>query len=411
MRPATTRTDFKPVILGGDIASYAMAREFHEAYGAKSTCVVPAPIKIIERSRFIDVLTVESMSGDQLLKAITDLAREAGDKPLVVLANSDAVVDRLNEISGDLPGNVRYSLPPLDVMRRVSDKIQFAELCGEYGLEAPHSEVVHLAGSDPIAPSQITFPLIAKPAVSSAEYFLLYAKGFKKVYFIHDQAELDRLWANLRAEGFTGDFLVQELIGGDDTFVDMITCYVNQEGKTTLFVSAQVLLEDHAPALYGNPVAMITRPMPELWEKVANMLSGIGWRGFANFDMKRDPNDGREIFMDFNPRLGANSYYACVGGVNPMRAIVDDLVDGTDEVQRMERVALYTRARPKLVRRYLTDQALRGEFDEIVKHGVVGDSLRYPADSLLARLIGLGMEFNYDRKFARYYPKPTDTSF
>ncbi|MBQ9006497.1 MAG: ATP-grasp domain-containing protein, partial [Atopobiaceae bacterium] len=110
-------------------------------------------------------------------------------------------------------------------------------------------------------------------------------------------------------------------------------------------------------------------------------------------------------------RIGNNSYYACVGGANPMRALVADLVDGTDEVHRISENGLYTRARPALVRRYLTDEALRSEFDQIVRARKVANPMRYPADTLRARLVGKAMELNYDRKFARYYPKPTDTSF
>lgn len=411
MKRTPTRTDIVPVILGGDMASYPMAREFHEAYGVRSICVVPEPIKIIERSNFIDVHYVDDMGADQLKAALTSIANEHANQKIILMANSDPVVERLERISGELPANVLSALARHDLIERVSDKIEFARLCAEYGLHAPNSEVVHLGGSDAIAPTQISFPLIAKPAISSAEYFKLYAKGFQKVYFLHTQDELDKLWASLRAEHFSGDFLVQELIEGDDTYVDMITCYVNQQGKVTLYVSSQVLLEDHNPALYGNPVAMITRPMPDLWEKVAAMLQDLGWRGFANFDMKRDPKTGRVIFMDFNPRLGANSYYACVGGVNPMEALVADLVDGSEEVMRISRTGLYSRARAGLVRRYLTDSALRDEFDQIVRAKAVADPMRYRQDSLMARAIGLAMELNYDRKFKRFYPKPTDTSF
>jgi D-aspartate ligase len=405
------RNDIRPVILAGDMSSYPLAREFHEAFGTKSTCIVPEPIKIIETSSIVDVHRVPTMGADDLRDAICAISAEDPSKTVVLIANSDAVVERVEGISHDLPSNVRCSLPPHDPMVEASNKITFARMCERYGLDAPRSEVVHLAGTDPIGPTSIPFPLVAKPAESSAEYFLLYAKGFKKVYCIRSQAELDELWAALRAEGYSGDFLVQELIGGDDTYVDMITCYVNQRGKVTMFVSAQVLLEDHNPMLLGNPVAMITRPMPELWEKVGRMLGDIGWRGFANFDMKRDPETGRVLFMDFNPRIGANSYYACVGGVNPMRALVADFVDGTDEVMRIDRKGLYSRARPSLVRRYLTDPKLLAEFDEIVRGGNVADPMRYKGDSLASRSIGRLMELNYDRKFAKYYPVPTPDAF
>ena len=407
----STRTDIVPLILGGDMSVYPLAREFHEAFGVSSTCVCPSPISIIERSRFIDTHHVDTMEADSILEAVTEVAQANKDRHIILMANYDAAVERVSAIADQLPDNVRFALPPHDVVERVSNKIEFEHICAEYGLDAPHSEVVKLAGGEPIAPTKVPFPLIAKPAVSSAEFFRLFDKGFKKVYFIQEQSELDQLWSDLRAEGFTGDFLVQELIGGDDTYVDMITVFVNQAGKVTLFVSSQVLLEDHAPTLFGNPVAMITRPMPELWEKVEAMLGGIGWYGFANFDMKRDPKTGREIFMDFNPRIGNNSYYACVGWANPMRALVADLVDGTDEVHRISENGLYTRARPALVRRYLTDEALRSEFDQIVRARKVANPMRYPADTLRARLVGKAMELNYDRKFARYYTKPTDTSF
>lgn len=411
MKQANTRNDILPLILGGDVSVYPMAREFHEAFGVSSICIAPSPIAIINRSRFINVRNIEAMEEENLVQAIGEVSAENPDKKILLMANYDAAVDRISTIADRLPANVTYLLPPRNVMERVSNKITFAELCAEHGLDAPHSEIVHVDGESPIEPTKIIFPLIAKPAISSAEYFRLFQQGFKKVYFLQNQAELDELWNDLRGVGFTGDFLVQELIGGDDTYVDMMTFYVNQHGKVTLFVSAQVLLEDHAPTLFGNPVAMITRPMPELWEKVASMLVAIGWRGFANFDMKRDPKTGREVFMDFNPRLGANSYYAVAGGVNPMRAIVADLVDGTDEIIRIDRNALYTRARPGLVRRYLTDEALRKEFDAIVKGRRTVNPMVYQKDSIGARLVGYAMEFNYDRKFARYYPRPTNTSF
>ena len=247
--------------------------------------------------------------------------------------------------------------------------------------------------------------------MSSAEYNKLYAKGFKKIYFLHEQAELDQLWRDLRAEGFTGDFLVQELIEGDDTYVDMMTVYINQKGEPTMFAGAQVLLEDHAPSLFGNPVAMITRPLPELWEKVGHMLSDLGWRGFANFDMKRDPKTGREIFMDFNPRIGANSYYACAGGLNPMEALVDDFVDGGSMVLRTSREAIYSRAPVSMVRKYIADTELLAEYDALARAGEVYNPVRYKGDSLRARAMGLLMEKNYVRKFKRYYPERTDTAF
>ncbi len=410
-RSVEPRTDFIPVILGGDISAYALAREFHEGYRVKSICIVPAPIALIKNSAIIDVQLIPDLDPMTIADAVNGIAAAHPEQKIVLMANTDALVETVEQVIDRFGEQVICPLPPHDLMRRVSDKIEFEKICDEYGLDTTHSEIVHLAGTDPIPPSRIPFPLIAKPAVSAA-FSHLYVKGFKKVYFVREQAELDQLWHDLREVGFDGDFLVQELIEGDDTYVDMITVYIDSNGKATMFGGAQVLLEDHAPSLFGNPVAMLTRPMPELWEKVAAMLSGIGWRGFANFDLKRDKNTGRPIFMDFNPRIGRNSYYSCAGGVNPMVSLVSDVIDHKGgRVAKMPNSVLYTLVPPSLLDRYIIDADLKREVQDVVAAGEVHNPTRYAADSNRARLDAWIMEKNQRRKFARYYPEPTDSAF
>ncbi len=247
----------------------------------------------------------------------------------------------------------------------------------------------------------------------SAGYYDTLLKGFKKVYYITAQAELDELWRDLRASGFTGDFLVQELIGGDDTYMDSLTLYIGRDGKPRLLGAAQVLLEDHAPAMLGNPVAMVIREKPELWRRAAALLADAGYRGFANFDVKRDPATGREIFLDCNPRMGRNSYYNVAGGVNTMEVLVRDAIDGADDDVRIAGApALYTLVPLSLLRRYVRDEELLAEVNDLILRKRVFDPQRYEADRGLRRMIDVELtEKNQIRKFARYYPEATDTSF
>ena len=208
--------------------------------------------------------------------------------------------------------------------------------------------------------------------------------------------------------------LVQELIGGDDTYADSVTLYIDSQGKTTLFASAHVLLGDHAPTMLGNPVAMVTQQVPELWERTSRMLAEVGYHGFANFDVKRDPkNPGRYVFFEVNPRIGRNSYYVCAGGVNPMRVTVADLVDHVSlEPQVAGEKVLYTLVPLGLLRKYVLDADLAAEVESLVRAGKVFDPQRYGCDRGIRRMVDVCLtECNQNRKFARYYPKPTDTSF
>ena len=213
------------------------------------------------------------------------------------------------------------------------------------------------------------------------------SRGFKKVYFIERQAQLDELWHDLRAAGFAGTFIVQELIGGDDTYMDSVTLYIDSNGRPTLFGGANVLLEDHAPSMLGNPVAMITTSMPEVWQRCAEMLCAVGYRGYANFDVKRDPKTGRMLFLEVNPRIGRNSYYVCAAGVNPMRACVEDLVRGRAlDPMRAENEILYTLVPLRLLRHYVRDEQLRARMERLVREGKVFDPQRYDKDRSIRRV-------------------------
>ena len=412
MAASPSRTDFLPVVLGGDIGAYALCREFHEAYGVRPVVVSTGFIGAISHSRILSTLAIPSLTREGLLPAIARIAAEHPDVTPLVVANTDQLIELLEDVRDELPETVVCPIPPRPAFDAVCDKDMFSRLCREHGLDAPRTEVVRLAGDATIAPSALPFPVVAKPAVS-AEYYPTMLKGFKKVYYVTEQSQLDGLWRDLRAAGFGGDFLVQELIGGDDTYMDSLTLYIGRDGRPRLLGAAQVLLEDHAPSMLGNPVAMVIREKPELWERTAALLSDAGYRGFANFDIKRDPATGRELFLDCNPRIGRNSYYNVAGGVNPMEVLVRDVIDGeSDEVRVAREEALYTLVPVSLLRRYVRDEALLAEVNELVRRGRVFDPQRYDRDRGLRRVIDVELtEKNQIRKFAQYYPEPTDTSF
>lgn len=407
------RNDLIPVIIGGDIGAYALGRELHEAFGVRSRCVAPSPIGAISHSKIFECLPVEHLTYDSIFSVLSGIANDNPDKTVFVVSNADPQIPVLAAMSSRLPKNVVMSVPPMDVVDLVSDKSKFAELCARNGLETPRSEVACLAGSDPIPATKIEFPVVVKPA-RSPEYNPFIARGFQKVYFIQSQPELDELFSSLREAGCTTDMLVQELIGGDDTYADSVTLYIDREGKTTLFASARVLLEDHAPTMLGNPVAMVTQQVPELWERASRMLSEVGYHGFANFDVKRDPrHPGRYVFFEVNPRIGRNSYYVCAAGANPMSVVVADLVDHEScEPQVAEDEILYTLVPLGLLRTYILDSDLLSKVNELIRAGRVYDPQRYERDRGIRRMLDVSLtEFNQRRKFARFYPKPTETSF
>ncbi len=407
-----SRNDLIPVIVGGDIGAYALGREFHEAFGCTCISVNNGSIAAMKHSNIFRHRVVNQLDGPTIARVVTEIAQVHPQMKIALVANTDALIESLIDAKSSLPANVVCPIPSRNAFNAVCDKISFSALCKKHGLDVPQMEVVSLAGTNPIAQTQIPFPVVAKPAVS-AEYSSYLGRGFKKIYFIKNQSELSKLWINLREAGFSGEFLVQELIGGDDTYMDSLTLYIGGDGSPRRLGAAQVLLEDHAPTMVGNPVSMMIRKKPELWEKATRMLVDVGYRGFANFDVKRDPKTSRELFLDCNPRIGRNSYYNALAGVNPMEVMVREAIDGTkDEVKIAGRAGLYTLVPLKLLRRYIRSKELSAEMEGYIKQGLVADPQRYSADWGLRRRFDVEItEINQFNKFKKYYPQPTDTSF
>ena len=416
-RPLSPRQDILPVIIGGDFGVYGIGRCFNEAFGCRCICVGSQPTESITRSHFFDVRHVSAHATDaQLLDTLMTIAGEHPDKKLILMANHDIFSAFVARNMDKLSRHYALPFPNLEVMNRLTDKAEFARACERAGIDTPGTVVVDFSDATNeawVAPEiPFTFPVVAK-AANGEPYDVLEFEGKRKIWFIDTPAELAKLWETLKKAGFRDTFLVQELVPGDNTAMRSITAYVDSRGEVTLIGSARVLLEDHAPTMIGNPVAMITEDFPQLWADACALLTENGYRGFANFDVKIDPRDGRALFFEVNPRIGRNSFYLTAAGANPMIPMVADLIDGQacEQTQATDEI-LYTLVPDSLLLRYITDSDLRGRVKRIIREGRRFDLLLNPTEKDLRRnLIVWLQKQNHRRKFARYYPEPTETSY
>jgi D-aspartate ligase len=407
----------QPVILGADIGVYALARAFHEEYGVRSIVVSGAALGPVAHSRILDnVLVADGHDPRQLVDALLRVAAEHAGARLVLLANSDWLVRVVVQHRAELEPH--YVVPFLgeELMDRLSDKATFAEVATELGIAVPRTIVQDFALADDPAwapvPVDVGYPLIAK-AASSADYQDVEFAGKKKVFEIRTPDELTALWASLRAAGFRGRFVVQELVPGDDTQMRSITAYVDSTGVITLLCSAHVLLEEHTPSGLGNPAAMVVTREDAMLEQARTFLRGVGYVGFANFDVKVDPRDGSFRFFEVNPRIGRNNYYVTAAGANVARFLVEDRVlDHRLEPVVVDTEVLYSILPHRLLLGYVLDPALAARVRGLIRDRKVAHPLRYAKDAGPRRLwYALAASVNQVRKFRRYYPKVTGTGF
>ena len=406
-----------PVVFGYDIAAYSFARIFHEAIGVRSLVVAEAARGPINDSRILGVrLVPEGTCEDEsaFLATLDSIAREHADERLVLLVNTDEAVEFAAKNRSRLQRDWFLPYGSQAAVETANSKAAMAGIVTAIGLSAPARTRIDL--EDPDAWKRelkgVRFPVVVKPERGS-DLGAYWNQGLRKVLPIPTRPQAYETFERWRRGGVRAPLIVQELIPGDDTVQWVVNGYVDSRGEVTLIGSARVLLEDHAPTMIGNPVAMITEDFPQLWADACALLTENGYRGFANFDVKIDPRDGRALFFEVNPRIGRNNWYMAAAGANPMIPMVADLIDGQacEQTQATDEI-LYTLVPDSLLLRYITDSDLRGRVKRIIREGRRFDLLLNPTEKDLRRnLIVWLQKQNHRRKFARYYPEPTETSY
>lgn len=385
MQQSISSHEFVPVILGGDITAYSLARTFHEAYGVRSVAVSRLHSEMISRSGILENIVISDLENAALfVQRLEKIAAQHASKRCILLACGDWYVRLIAEHRAALEAHFVIPYIPLELMNRLVRKDSFYSLCAE--LDIPHPETVVCDCTRTELPElPFSYPIIAKPA-ASAEYHYAQFPGKRKVYRLENEAELCDLLRRLRASGYAGKFLLQEFIPGDDTSMRILTCYSDQSGKVRFQSSGHVLLEDHAPMGVGNPVAILKDCNRTVMEDAKRLLEHVGYTGFSNFDIRFDARDGRYKFLEINTRLGRSNYYVTAAGDNVARWMVEDLLyhamreDGAPVIAE-NTDSLYTVVPRSVILDYVRDPALRAQVHALWEAGKAANPLDYAGDT------------------------------
>lgn len=395
--------------------TYTLARAFHAELGVRTTVVtrtVPAPVR---GSAIIDNVTFPEMDDQEALAAfLTRLADERPGHRFLLLAVFDWWIERIAQLREHL--DERWAIPYPDgaTIERLNDKQGFAELCAQLGVAHPETRIVE--GDLPEAQvagvlDGLRFPLVAKAADPPAFHGVDY-EGKVKVAFVDTLEELLDQRRRMGAAGYDGALVVQERIPGGDEQMRVLTTYSDLSGTVRWGRTGHVLLEDHDPMWVGNPLAIIHGASATAMADATRLLEHVGWTGYANFDIKVDPRDGREHLFELNPRLGRSHGYLYAAGHPFLTPYVREYIEGRDPFDEVEMGPerddwLYAVAPVPLVQRYLTDPETARRVRRIKARGRVVRPFVYAPDRGWERSVAqIRSDAAFVRNFARHYRTP-----
>ena len=318
-------TSFLPLLFGGDINVYSMARAFHEAYGIRSTAYGKFATGVCYESAILDYrVCAQNEDGPTFFQNVCGYAGEHPDKTVLVIGCGDSYVKLAARYRDQFPANVIAPYIDYDLMDRLTNKEKFYELCDQFGIDHPGTFVYRREmGYD----FQLPFgaPYICKPS-NGVAYWEHDFPGSEKVFCLPTREALETTLDKVYAAGYPDSMIIQEFIPGDDSFMRVLTCYSGADAKVRLMCLGHVLLEEHTPHGVGNHAVIITEPNDELCEKFRLFLEALHFTGFSNFDIKYDQRDGKFKAFEINTRQGRSNYYVTGAGYNLARILVEDRV-------------------------------------------------------------------------------------
>ena len=213
------------------------------------------------------------IDSDDFLDALCDfLVRESIDLVIPTIDPDLVRLDRWRDLIAERAPRARLLVSPGSVIRIARDKRLSRDAFAALGAEVPEAV-------DPQAPD-LAFPLFIKPASGSASI------GAVRV---DDGEELRARLAE------TDEPMVESLIGGDETTVDVL---LDLKGQALCAVPRRRL-----QVRGGEVTRGIIERSPELEARAMAIASGLGCIGPVTVQF-RNPAPGRWVAMELNARMG-----------------------------------------------------------------------------------------------------------
>ena len=286
---------------------------------------------------------------------------------------------------------------------KLSIKESFYQVCTEHGFSFPKTATCSYEDHENLE-LPFDFPVIIKPS-NSVAYWNCRFPHKKKVFVAETREEFEAILKAIYSSSYHDHLILQEYIPGDDSNMRVMNCYCGRDKKVKLIALGNALLEEHSPEGIGSYAAIINGYDEKLAEMMKGFLEGIGYVGFANFDMKYDSRDGSYKLFEMNLRQGRSSFFVTAAGYNLAKWLVEDVLYHKDlPCTVATNKVLWSIIPRRIIFQYVKDPALQAEAKELIRQGKYCQSYYYKGDRSLKRWVNFKKnQFHYFEKYKRYF--------
>ncbi len=409
----TKKQDFIPVLLGGDLNLYGMARSFHEITNKPVRTIASASIA---PTKYTDILTIEVVpnfdTDPTFIETMREVAKGYKDAkaPVILMGMGDWYTDLISKHLEEL--SETFVCPYIDktLEKKLVNKQDFYEICETYDLPYPKTKIMtkELVEKGEEA-NPFSYPIALKPA-NSVSWNDFTSPIKEKVYIIDNEADYTRVVKGIYSEGYEDNMILQEFVEGGESPMRVLNVYVDKNHQVKMMCLGHPLLEDPTPLGIGNYLAIMPAYDQVIYDKVKFFLEDIKYTGFANFDLKYDIKDNTFKFFEINLRQGRSSFFVTLNGLNLAEWVVrdyiyDDLKDSEPIYANIpeDKGMLWLNVSTDVFEKYVPETKEKDVARNMIQDKRFGYTFYYEGDKSLRRYILLQRMFRYYRKVFKKY--------
>lgn len=253
---------------------------------------------------------------DPFAERMLEVAEQVGAD--IVIGSTDDEVASLAS-AGPAPTGRTVTVPPIDVVRRMMDKGRSVRAAEEAGIPVPvTAQVTRLADLEAFA-REHGFPVVLKQTISTTS---------RGVRLVREPSQCASAYDELAGR----PLIVQEWVPGPRE--PSVSVMRRSDGEVQLDLTLRKQRYLHASL--STSISAET-PLPEA-DAVVRYADLVGAVGFVGVQLREDPRRGVHVFLESNPRWGANSRMVIPllrrHGMSPMADFVDCWEGRRDVVHR-----------------------------------------------------------------------------
>lgn len=402
--------DFEVLILGTDPNAYYMARCAYEAYNKKAYLIGKEKLAF---TKFSDILNVsyEANMWDEkeFLNILDRFQKKHHDKKIILISTNETYVEFISKNKEKIHKNYIFNYPNVDVIKSLTNKENFYKTYENSNILFPKTIYFDCVKSKNDF-KNFVYPIIVKPA-NVVEFNHIRFEGKNKIYKVNSEEELIEVIENIKNGGYKDRLIIQEFVPGDDSNLFDAVVYVNTKGKVEFMSFAQIGLQERTKSMVGNAAVLINGfnttegDILKQSKEIKKFMEKIGYRGFAEIDMKYDIRDNTFKVLEINARQGRSSYYVAALGKNLVKTIVDDcLYDEQHKYEFLSEKVLLSFVPKGIIKKYIDNKLFKKEALKMWKHVV--KPMDAPSDRNFKRFLLLRKRwFNYYKEYKNSYWK------